>query len=244
MMSPEYEHVLASPRSIAARRNLLRVWQACNEPRAELLRLALDTNNPASRERAAQLVHERGDELAGPIASRVEHFSFGMGLVSGATVTGEQFAAHSVELAALAPLISLMLKDPGRHSLLEAPPVRHLVRLSFLGVGVDDHLATSIAESASLSNVRVMRLTRGTITTRGLNALATSKALPNLISVELTGNPCASEVHQVRESAYFLGQAAAEHWAKARDEQFLSSDSFNPANFFWPPSFDSYAWTE
>jgi hypothetical protein len=243
-MSVEYEHVLASPRSIAARRELLRAWQACSDPRAELLQLALDADSGSSRERAARLIHEHGSELAGPIASRVEHFSFGMGLVSGATVTGQQFAGDNVELTALAPLISLMIKDPHHLPVLEAPAARHFVRLSFLGVGVDDHLATTIADSPNVSNVRVMRLARGTITTRGLAALATSKMLPNLISLELTGNPCASEVQQVGENAYYLPQGASPHWAKARDAQFFSSDSFNPANFFWPPSFDSYAWTD
>jgi hypothetical protein len=127
---------------------------------------------------------------------------------------------------------------------LDLAATQQLVRVSFLGTGVDDQLAVAIAESTHLTNVRVMRLTQGTITARGLNALASSAMLPNLISVELTGNPCASDVQQVGENAYYLGRNSSQYWEKARDSQFLSSDSFNRANFFWPPSFDDYAWTE
>ena len=242
----EFDLVLAHPRSLAARRSLLQKWIEVNDPRAQLLERALAARDGdvAAIAESPRLVRKLGRELAGPIAAEVEGFEFGMGLVTWIKTSADQFVRRSAELLSQAPVTALLIVDEPKRDVLVLPKLGQVIELGFYGPGVDDDLARAIAASPHCHEIRTLTLSPGEITTAGLQALANSKSLPNLISIELTGNPCAVEVTQVKDQAFFLGPAAAEYWAKARDDQFHSSDSFNPANFFWPPSFDSYAWTE
>ncbi|MEP6862751.1 MAG: leucine-rich repeat domain-containing protein [Deltaproteobacteria bacterium] len=243
----EFEDVLAHPRSVTARRSLLRAWIEQNAPQARLLELALAAHDgdPAAHSESARLVRKHGRELAGPIADEVEKFEFGMGLVAWIKTSADEFIRRGSDLTARAPLLGLLVVGERKHDVMSLPPLGQILELAFFGPGIDDDLARAVASSPHCRELRTLRLSNGTIGSAGLAALTASGSLPNIVSIDLTGNPCAAELTQLENGgAFFVGPAGEFYWAKARDAQFFSSDSFNPANFFWPPSFDSYAWTD
>jgi len=120
--------------------------------------------------------------------------------------------------------------------------LRHAVNLELeAGVDVDDTMAVAIAESPSVRELRMLRLPGCSITEKGLYALANSKNLPDLISIDVTGNPCANNTGVMRndERDFYICRAGEPFLTRAQHDMLLSSD---PMSLHWPPLFDEYAW--
>ena len=165
-----------------------------------------------------------------------------MGLIASVAMSGADFASKAPTLFARAPVIALFVDPPfDTAALFQTPALQQIIDLAFAkGEGVNDELAIAIARSSHARNVRELYLRHGSITSRGLDALAKSPYLENLISVDLTGNPCASRVTQI-EGDLTIPSAGEPYLASARDRAFVSSD---PMVLQWPPLFDHYAWID
>ncbi|MEO8550763.1 MAG: hypothetical protein ABI678_12345 [Kofleriaceae bacterium] len=249
-MSDPFQTVIRCPRSVAARTALLAHWLETNDARAELLRLSLVahlTEPGLSGEEgndAAYLVYKRGKELAGAIAGIVKTFDFELGLVAATVIPAIDLQADARRYFDAAPLIALGVSDPAdARDVVNNPALAQIVDLDFRGRGIDDELARAIAVSDQMAEVRILDLSHGTITHAGLEALTASTKLPNLISLEVTGNPCETAVNEVEGRYFWIAPAGRTLWQKAFHDQLLSSAAWSTASLTWPPVFDTYAWT-
>lgn len=189
-----------------------------------------------------RLIHLHKRELGGEVAGMVDGFDFEMGMVARAGISAVRLSETSSVLFAAAPVLGLSIKDVAElRSVLADPALAQLVRLGIRGNGVDDETAFAIARGKPLRDLRILDLQAGTITDRGLQALQSSKALPNLITIVLTGNPCRSSVMMNEDRAYWIAPAGEAFLDKAQRRAVVS---YNPASVDWPPVFDEYAWTD
>ncbi|MEO8550764.1 MAG: hypothetical protein ABI678_12350 [Kofleriaceae bacterium] len=240
------------------RQQLLSEWTRDADPRAELLDLELNGFLEVYRgvdiggrggdmlEQAARLLYKVGEsEFAGPIAALTNQFSFGLGLVAQVGVTAVEFAEIAHRYTCAAPLIRLGIDAPeDARTFIDRPELGQMIYLSLHGRGRDDALAASIAASPYVRELRTITIQDGQLTHRGLEALINSPNLPNLISLEVTGNPCQTEVNEVDGRYFWIGAAGNTYWKQAFHDQLLSSAAWSAAALVWPPVFDTYAWTD
>jgi hypothetical protein len=183
------------------------------------------------------------DAWTAAIRKFTPYFELDLGMAVHAAMSGETFVARGEELLATAPIISFYIEPPyDLQRVLDSNVLRHAVNLELeAGVAIDDTMAIAIAQSPSVREVRMLELTGGSITQRGLSALAGSKNLPDLISIEVTGNPCARSGGVMHNDGrdYYICDAGESFLAKAQTDMLLSSD---PMVLKWPPLFDDFAW--
>ncbi|CAN5340527.1 hypothetical protein BH11MYX1_BH11MYX1_42870 [soil metagenome] len=245
----EFERVLSNPRSVQARLELLDAWERDGDPRAEVLRLQvrgylfLDENIEfALLARAARIIYRRGVELAGPVSSMVEKFRFELGLVMDVTISASKLQASWRAMQNQAPIIAVYITDPADDpTVANNPLLAQIVHLRFSGRGIDDNLAVAIASNPDSRELRNLSLRDGSITRTGFEALAASRYLPNLISIDLTGNPCQEFGTQNGDDYYWIGEAAGEFLHDAQVDQISAVD---PTRMRWPPSLFRYAWID
>lgn len=246
--------VLANPHSVAARRELARSWRACSDPRAPLIENQLDDYDGITegRKRARenrQLIDAHGREWAGRVAELAERYRFELGLVAEITIKGDVFLAHAAELVAAAPIVHLDLEGPVDMQRLVATPA--LAQMSTLtiagGPWLDDAAAEALAGAATARRLRVIDLSGGNITERGMVALARSPNLRDIVYIELTGNPCQLggqpvDAQLVNDRFYLMGEAA---WPHMQAAHRAAVQSYDPMNLIlWPPLPEMFAYDE
>ena len=251
------DSVLRNPRSIATRRALLASWRESGDPRAELLELQLrrhDGLGMKSRKtvpaKIRELISDHGREWAGRIAESVNSFEFELGLVAQVDIDAPAFVEHGDDLVTLAPLLHLLVGPPiDMEKFCAVPALRQISTLIFEGgEWFGDREAEVFASSPNVRGIRVATLSGGRITDVGLRALAASPNLPDLVYLELTGNPCTDRAHrgvratEINGNYYLLGKAAGPYLEKARDAAAVSYDVMNLSE--WPPSWTDVAWSE
>ena len=250
-MIKQLQHVLENPRSLSARHELANYWIDIGDERGQFIYNLLREHERDLSVSLGELDREYFDLLKrhetdwkADALELVSSCDFRLGLVGSVSVSGEALAARGNQLLDIAPVIAFFIKPPFElQRVLGAGVLKNAVSLSFGETrDFEDGVAIAIAESTSLSELRILTLPEiGTVTSRGLQALATSKYLPNLISIEVTGNPCAQSGGVMRndDRDYFICAAGESFLATAQRDMLLGSD---PMVLHWPPLFDQYAW--
>jgi hypothetical protein len=243
--------VLESPRSLRARHALADYWLSVDDPRGKLL-----NNRLQQQERDLtvslgflssqyhSLLRKYETEWTAPIRAIAASCDLGLGLVAYIAISGETLAARGSEILQLAPIIAFCITPPFElERVLATGVLGNAVDLTFgESRDFDDSMAVAVAECQSLRQLRMLRLPElGIVTAHGLSALANSNNLPDLISIEVTGNPCAQSGGVMRndDRDYYVCAAGESFLAEAQHDMLLSSD---PMVLHWPPLFDQYAW--
>jgi hypothetical protein len=249
-VNKKFQDVLENPRSLRARHALASHLIGLGDPLGTFIDGCLRYHE---RERSISLgeldeqyfalLRKHEAEWKAPVLQLVFACDLRLGLVSAVSVGGESLVAHGAELMAKAPIIAFSIKSPYElRRNLDSGVLRNTVELRIPATtALDDSLAIALANSPDIRQLRTLDLEGGSITQRGLYALANSKNLPDLISIEVTGNPCAQSGGVMRndDRDYFVCAAGESFLATAQHDMLLSSD---PMVLHWPPLFDQYAW--
>lgn len=253
-MTDALQKVLANPHSVTARRELARHWRAINTTRALLIEKQLDEHDRMDGwwergDEIRELLEQHGREWAGRVAELAERYRFELGLVAEITIKADVFLAHAAELVAAAPIVHLNLEGPVDMERLVATPA--LAQMSTLTVAggpwLDDAAAEALAGAATARRLRVIDLSGGNITDRGMVALAGSPNLRDIVYIELTGNPCQHggqpvDTQLVNDRYYLMGEAA---WPHMQAAHRAAVQSYDPMNLIlWPPLPETFAYIE
>lgn len=249
-MLEQLHAVLENPRSLRARHALADYWISIGEPRGALIKNRLRRHEVDMTVSLGDLSVEYYDLLArheaewkAPILKVSSDCDFRLGMVSAVSVAGDALVANGTELLATAPIIAFYIASPFElQRNLDSGVLRNAVELRFPAtMELDDSLAVALASSPNVRQLRILDIEGGSVTHRGLSALATSKNLPDLISIEVTGNPCANNTGVMRndERDHYVCVAGEAFLAAAQHDMLLSSD---PMVLQWPPLFDEFAW--
>ena len=248
-MTQQLQMVLENPRSLRARHALADYWIRVGDARGHFINNLLREHERDLSISLGELDRQYFDllgkheaEWKASVLKLVPACDLRLGLVSAVAVSGDSLAVIGAELLATAPIIAFSIEppyEPQRN--LDSDVLRNAVELRFPASALDDSFAIALANSTNLRQVRILDLEGGSITQRGLSALANSKNLPDLISIEVTGNPCAqhSDVMRNDDRDYYICAAGESFLAAAQQRTFLSSD---PMVLHWPPLFDEFAW--
>jgi hypothetical protein len=196
------------------------------------------------------LLRTHGREWAGRLAKLVNTYTFELGLIAQVTIDAATFVEHGEELVRLAPLLHLLVDAPvDLEKLCAMPMLRQISTVIFEGGDwIGDREAEIFASSPNVRGVRVAHLTGGRMTSTGLRMLSASPNLPDLVYIDVTGNPCTDRAHrgvtatEINDRYYLIGAAGLPYLDKARAAAAVSYDVFNLSE--WPPSWTDVAWTE
>jgi hypothetical protein len=250
-----FERVLAEPASLSARRALLVEWDRAADPRAELMRAQLEVwkhlDAPPTAQSwelsgdAAALTHLHGEAWAGRIAELVDAYRFHRGLVAEITISLDRFIELADELYQLAPIQHLNLRGPATRfrELVASPRFAQLVSVAFEGQpSFGDTEAFALAQSRYASRLRWIVLTRNAIGRLGVEALAASPYLANVIYLDLDGNPFNPSPSVWSDGGVFSVEASpyAAELQRAYGRKVWLEPLYQQAEW-WPPSRDVYA---
>lgn len=249
-MSQQVQEVLERPRSLRARHALADRWISVGDAQGHFINNLLRAHERDLSISLGELDRQYFDllekheaEWKAPVLRLVSECDFRLGLVSAVAVSGDALVANGAELLSMAPIIAFSVESPYElQRNLDSGMFRNAVELRFPATtALDDSLALALANSPNVRQVRILDLEGGSITQRGLYALANSKNLPDLISIEVTGNPCAHNTGVMRndERDFYICAAGESFLAAAQHDMLLSSD---PMVLHWPPLFDEFAW--
>lgn len=223
-MDDPLQVVLANPHSVRARRALAEFWSLKGDPRARLIALQLEAHDGYDEEgwtrtdEIRDLIERHGRRWAGRVAEICEWYRYELGMVAGVSLRGDMFVEHARELMSLAPIVHLYLGLPIDIEKLCATP--ELGQISTLvtdgGDWVTDRAAEVLAASPYARQLRIVTLCGGSMTERGVLALANSPNLKDVVSIELSGNPCEREAVGARtlrngDQFFLIGDAAEPH---------------------------------
>lgn len=159
-----------------------------------------------------RLLRDHGDEWAASLRPRVISYSFELGLVARVGMTGDAFVDHGAAVAREAPIVALALTAPIDFAKVASSPV--LAQIRELGImegeWLDDAAIDQLARSPYLRELRAFHVSGGALTHRGLSRLA-SMELPNLIYINVRGNPGAASFHpsvtRIHDKKHIIGRA-------------------------------------
>lgn len=246
-MTAPMQDVLLHPHSITARRALAEYWAKQGDPRAPLIERQLQLRD-GSFERGRfellddirELLEEHGHAWAGRVADLCDSYRYELGLVAAVALPAQRFIECARDLISSAPIVHVSLRGPMDIAKLCAVP--ELAQISTLGLDggewMKDEAALAMAASPYIRRLRITRLTGGSITKRGVLALARSPNLENVISIELSGNPCEQESLPAEMlwndgGCYLLGKNASPYLAAAHR---IAARSYDPMGALqWPP---------
>ena len=250
-----FERVLAEPASLSARRALLAEWDRAADPRAALLKAQLEVwkhlDAPPTQESwelsgdAAELIYRHGNAWAGRIAELVDAYRFHRGLVAEITISLDRFVELADELYKLAPIQHLNLRGPATRfrELVASPRFAQLVSVVFAGQpSFGDNEAFALAQSRYASRLRWISLTRNAIGRPGVEALAASPHLANVMYLALEGNPF-NPSPSVWSDGGVVSIETSPHAAelqRAYGHKVWLEPSYQQAEW-WPPNRDVFA---
>lgn len=233
--------VLASPHSVAARARLLEEWKLSAHPQARLLELQLMEHRGLgfeSRYRVPDEIRRILRTIEVDWKSRrpyVKGCTYELGLVAWVGMSGASFVEHGDELVREAPILVLTLDGPiDLVRVASIPALQQLRELAIVkGDWIDDAGIEHLARSPYLRELRALNVRGGSLTHRGLSALA-AMDLPNLIYIDVAGNPGAEthpKVIKLDERRHIIGRAG-EHLL---DEAIAATALGYSGRAEWPP---------
>jgi hypothetical protein len=247
-MMSAFKEVLEYPHSVSARKALIAELRASGDPRADFIEdhLRKDLHElPVARtseilRRLRRDLKQSGHQWAGRIADLTSDYQYELGLVAGVVITGATWLQHAAEIVRTAPILHLSLY--GEVDLAAAAQMPQMAQMRTLAVSGGEHLnddaAEAFARSPYILGLRVIDFAGGQMTARGLAALARSVAWDQLVSIDVTGNPGATEPNNERlpltvieERSYLLGGAAMPWLQKAQAAAMAGYSG----RMDWPP---------
>ena len=204
-------NVLADPDSEAARVELARVLQAAGDPQGELIAAQTEAASelrkygptPDFRRltvRANELLAQHQAEWTAPVRSLAETPLLLRGLVEGVTLPAAKFLSVAPQLYKIAPIRQVILVDTGA-AISEIAKSRYLDQLASIifynrskSAGIGDAGARALAASPHVHRLKRLGLQANDLGADGIDAIAGSKHLKNLIYVELGGNRVPSPI--------------------------------------------------
>jgi hypothetical protein len=207
MSLPEFDRVLAEPGSRAARRALATAWETAGDPRGTLIRLELEIDeavraNPyaanAKDTRAKrveidklQMTHGAA-KLFGNAASLVDSYELVWGMIGRVRVAADKLAQTATKLFGEAPVQHVIVTNAKRgwSALVRSPYLVKLTSLAAVDQELGDREAIELAGSPHASELRWIDLAANRIDRPGVDALAASAHLANVVFLNLSSNPC------------------------------------------------------
>ena len=203
--------VLANPDSDAARLELARVLQAVGDPQGELIAAQTEAASelrkygptPDFRRltlRSNELLSRHESEWTAPVRALAENPVLLRGLVEGVTLPAAKFLSVAPRLYAIAPIRQVILIDTGGAitEIVNSPYLDQLVSIIFYNrsksAGIGDAGARALAASPHVHRLKRLGLQSNDLGADGIDAIAGSKHLQNLVYVELAGNRVPSPV--------------------------------------------------
>jgi len=193
-----FSRVLAEPGSIEARRvYAVEVGGPAGELALAQLRVReqriAKAWSTADEKTMKALLAEHGKTIAKELAPLVTSYEFHRGLPAEITLSGAQWTANASKIVAIAPIQHLHLKAPlgDLNALFAVPELAQISSLlcTFLGDAFGDRGAIALANSTHTKNLKLIDLRDSAITRAGVEAIAASPHLANVVRISLTGNP-------------------------------------------------------
>ncbi|MFT3699676.1 MAG: hypothetical protein QM831_41390 [Kofleriaceae bacterium] len=228
--------VLADPDSDPARMALAKILSAAGDPQGELIAAQTEAVNELRKygptpdwkrltARANELTAKLGYDIATQVRPLADHPIILRGLVEGVTLAASKFLSIAPQLYKVAPIRQVILVDTGAaiKDIAASPYLDQLVSINFYNrsksAGIGDAGARALAGSPHVRKLKRLGLNNNDIGADGVDAIAGSKNLANLIYVELGGNRVPSPVEGygvdgasglvVREGAHLEASGAA-----------------------------------
>jgi hypothetical protein len=199
-----FARVLAAPASLDARRQLAAEWDAAGDPRGAVVRAQLEAWELARRgqlgtprwyevrKQANDLINANRKTWAGAVATLVDDFAFHRGLIARVTLSVDDFVERAKELVSLAPIQHLDLHRPATRwdELVALPQLDQIVSFEIARAAseVGDAQAIALARSRHAAGLRWIGLAENAIGRAGVEALAASPYLKEVVFLSLRGN--------------------------------------------------------
>ena len=204
-------NVLANPDSDEARLELAAILQKAGDPQGELIATQTEAANefraygptPDFRRltlRSNELIARYQATWTAPVRALADNPIIIRGLVEGVTLPAVKFLSIAPQLYKLAPIRQIILVDTNgaAESIAMNPHLSQLVSLTFSNrskvAGIGDEGVSALASSAYVRKLKRLGLQANDLSIDGIDAIASSTQLRNLIYVELGGNRVRSPV--------------------------------------------------
>jgi len=208
---PLFAAVLADPDSDEARLALARTLRERGDLQGQLIELQTKSLRERRKYgptpdyqrmhlRARELLRVHADDWTTSIRGLATHPILLRGLVEGVTIEANRFLAVAPALYKVAPIRQLVLLDTGDAitEIANSPYLAQLVSLIFYNrsksAPIGDAGAKALAASPHVGRLERLGLDNNDLGAEGVDAIAGSKSLKNLIYVGLGGNRVPSPV--------------------------------------------------
>jgi uncharacterized protein (TIGR02996 family) len=189
-----FADILAHPDDDGPRLAYAAALDQTGDPQGEFIRLSIALANrkitAVGLERWQALMAHHAAQWLAPVAPLVDRAYFDRGLVAHVVVDGTRFLQHAAQLFQLAPIRHVDLTDAKRvfAALCTSPFVGRVRSLDVKRNDLDDADISRFAASSHVGELRWLNLVLNRIDVPGLEALAASTTLRNLLFVGFGGN--------------------------------------------------------